>query len=135
VLVPGLLGALLLIGAPAPASSDDTPPVSELTGEAVGAALGLNPEPTTGANCPGVFAEYEDGMGYCLDGTTDDPVERWVFAHQIVGYEPTDLVEAYATALVDQQTTDVADGSAEHAALMRRVSDLLQQVQEQGKAD
>lgn len=135
VLLPGLLGVFLLIGAPAPASSDDTTPVSELTGEAVGAALGLDAEPTTGVNCPGLFSEYEDGMGYCLDGTTDDPVEKWVLAQQINGYERTDVVEAYATALVDQQTTDLAGGTAEHAALLRRVLDLLERMHEQGKAD
>lgn len=135
VLVPGLLGALLFIGAPA--SSDDTPPISELTGEAVGAALGLQPEPTDEGvpNCSGWFAEYEDGMGYCLAGTTDDKVEETVLAKQITGYERTNVVEAYAAALMDYQKNDLSEETAQHMALRQTLFDAHQRVQEQGKAD
>lgn len=124
---------MLFIGAPA--SSDDTPPVTDLTGEAVGAALGLTPEHSGDAPCDDWFAEYEDGLGYCLAGVEGDREEKIVLAHQINGYARTDTVEAYAAALVEMMTADVADGSAEQLALARRVSDLKSQIAAQGHAE
>lgn len=63
----------------------------ELLGKALGDALGLIPQPTTGAKCNGWFAEYADGIGFCLDSVADTGLAGYEIALRIAGVEPTEV--------------------------------------------
>ena len=143
------LFALMLVGAflisrSVPVSADEQsslPDVSGLTGKAVGLALGLTPDEKGGGftTCSGAYyAEYKDNgtgvAGFCLAGVTDDPVLETTFALQITGYLPTDVVKAYAAAIIALRNNQDDPDTAAHAALMRKVSDLAAQVEAQGHA-
>ena len=116
------------------------PDVSGLTGKDVGLALGLTPDEAGDDgvydDCSATFAEYKDNgtgaAGFCLAGVTDDPVLETTFALQITGLLPTDVVKAYAAALVELRNSH-AEGAARFE-LMRKVSDLAAQVEAQGHA-
>lgn len=95
------------------------PPVEELTGQDVGLALGLSPMFGDVSGCT-VFAEYDGGGGFCLEGVTDDPVEEMTLALQIQGYERTAALEDYAAAKV--QLPDV--GNAELPSLVDKLREM-----------
>jgi hypothetical protein len=134
-----LVGAFL-ISRSVPVSADEQsslPDVSGLTGKAVGLALGLTPdEEGAVGTCSATYAEYDGltGAGFCLAGLTDDPVLETTFALQITGYLPTDVVKAYAAAIIELRNNQDDPDTAAHAALMRKVSDLSAQVEAQGHA-
>jgi hypothetical protein len=142
------LCALMLVGAflisrSAPVSADEQPglpDVSGLTGKSVGLALGLTPHEGDGGftTCSAWYAEYKDNdtglAGFCLAGVTDDPVLELTFALQITGYLPTDVVKAYAAALIEWRNDQHDPDTAAHRELMRNVSDLAAQVEAQGPA-
>jgi hypothetical protein len=138
-----LIGAFL-ISRSAPVSADEKsslPDVSGLTGKDVGLGLGLTPDEEADGftTCSGAYyAEYKDNgtgvAGFCLAGVTDDPVLELTFALQIVGYLPTDVVKAYAAAIIEWRNDQHDPDTAAHAALMRKVSDLGAQVEAQGPA-
>jgi hypothetical protein len=137
-----LIGAFL-ISRSVPVSADEKsslPDVSGLTGKDVGLALGLTPDEKVGGftTCSATYAEYKDNgtgvAGFCLAGVTDDPVLELTFALQITGSLPTDVVKAYAAALVELRNNQDDPDTAAHAALMRKVSDLGAQVEAQGHA-
>lgn len=145
IALAGLLAFMLvgafLISRGMPVSADEKsslPDVSSLTGKAVGLALGLTPDKEDGGftTCSAAYyAEYSDtGAGFCLAGVTDDPVLELTFALQITGYLPTDVVKAYAAAIVEWRNDQHDADTAAHAALMRKVSDLGAQVEAQGRA-
>jgi hypothetical protein len=138
-----LLVAAFLITRSVPVSADEKsslPDVSNLTGKDVGLALGLTPHEGAGGftTCSGWYAEYKDNgtgvAGFCLAGVTDDPVLELTFALQITGSLPTDVVKAYAGALVELRNDKHEFATVEHAALMRKVCDLGAQVEAQGYA-
>jgi hypothetical protein len=133
-----LLVGAFLISRSVPVSADEKsslPDVSGLTGKDVGLALGLKPvEAAVVDNCPETYAQYKDGAGFCLAGVTDDPVLELTLAYQIVGYLPTDVVKAYAAALVELRNNKDEGPTAAHAALLGKVSDLAAQVEAQGHA-
>ncbi len=113
-----------------------TPPLDELTGKAVGLALGLNPdlEGDDVGKCSGLYAEYaENGAGFCLAGVTDDPVREMILARQINGYAATDTVKAYAAAWVEYKNHD--GPLAERMDLAQRLAHLSEQLEAQGRAE
>jgi hypothetical protein len=137
-----LIGAFL-ISRSVPVSAGEQPSlpdVSGLTGKPVGLALGLTPVEESGGftTCSATYAEYKDNgtgvAGFCLAGVTDDPVLEYTFALQITGYLPTDVVKAYAAAIIEWRNDQHDPDTAAHAELMRKVSDLGAQVEAQGPA-
>lgn len=83
--------------------------VTELTGDELGAALGLEPlYDNTITGCAD-GAEHGD-HAYCLDGVTDDPLEMQILKMQIVGYPRTSALVEYSAALLRldelENTTD-----------------------------
>jgi hypothetical protein len=138
-----LLVGAFLISRSVPVSAEEQsslPDVSGLTGKSVGLALGLTPDEKGGGftTCSATYAEYKDNgtgvAGFCLAGVTDDPVLETTFALQITGYLPTDVVKAYAAAIIELRNNQDDPDTAAHAALMRKVSDLAAQVEAQGHA-
>jgi hypothetical protein len=138
-----LLVGAFLISRSAPVSADEQPglpDVSGLTGKSVGLALGLTPHEGGGGftTCSAWYAEYKDNdtgvAGFCLAGVTDDPVLELTFALQITGYLPTDVVKAYAAALVEWGNDQHDPDTAAHRELMTKVSDLAAQVEAQRHA-
>lgn len=86
-------------GAPTADADQD---VTQLTGKDVGLALGL--EPTSAfevVDCKGIWAEFDDYEGFCLEGVTTDPLEEELLASQIVGWERTDALIAYVKAALE----------------------------------
>lgn len=124
-------------GVTAPAAAVTTTPIEEMTGKDVGLALGLEPmgEGNEVVDCPTVFAQFENGVGFCIGGVTDDEVEEIILALQINGYQRTELVEAYAAAHIEWRNSPYRGETAEHVALMRNVSDLAEQLESQGQAE
>lgn len=113
-----------------------TPPLDELTGKAVGLALGLSPdlEGDDVGKCSGLYAEYaENGAGFCLAGVTDDLVREMVLARQINGYAPTDTVKAYAAAWVELKNYHGPPG--EKMLLMHKLGRLAEEMEAQGRAE
>lgn len=122
-------------GATGTVPTAQSPPLDELTGKAVGLALGLTPdeEGDDVGDCSGWYAEYaESEAGFCLAGVTDDPVREMVLALQIQGYAPTDTVKAFAAAYVEYDNPQHG-ALAERGALLEKVSDLHQQLAAQGR--
>lgn len=84
------VGSFALIGSSlSPLSGAEGEPVRQ----AVGDSLGLTPQPTSlAAECKsGFFAEYTDGMGYCVDTESRSEREAWELAVRITGHVPTEL--------------------------------------------
>jgi len=83
--------------------------IKGLTGKDVGDALGLELMATGSAPCDAAFVEFDDppgdgnGMGFCLEGVTDDPrVERLV-GGQIAGRLPVDVPNVVGLRLEDAE--------------------------------
>ncbi len=85
--------------------------LSQLTGKAVGEALGLEPDSSPGfVDCDGGFAEYVNGTGYCSEGVSGDEFELALISHQIVGFPRT-------PALQQEVVLSAHGGSLTHASV------------------
>ena len=129
------LGTLSLVVAPILASSaqssDDDP-----VGKDLGTLLGLTPQPWPVPGGCHYYAEYEDGMGYCLDGVVSSDVDAWELGQRINGYVPTDLErQIFQLNLQIEQLSGqgYTSDSPEMIALVDQLS-LLQAEQEQASS-
>ncbi len=113
----------------APAGTDSAD-VTQLTGDNLGSALGLQPIFDNGiAGCEN-GAEHGD-HAYCLDGVTGDPLEMQILMLQIVGYPRNDTLVEYAKHLVRLDELDNATDPKELAeiqTLVERMADLKAQM-------
>ncbi len=116
--------------------SEPTAPVEDLTGKAVGEALGLTPITTGVVRGCDYFAEYADGKGYCLDPVDLPKVDIYLLMHQISGRSRTPTSIAYAEAILElHQLTNVGDHTDNQQVrdLVARIVDLEQELKaEQG---
>jgi hypothetical protein len=76
----------------APAGSPD---IHELTGKAVGDALGLKEKRWPLSKPCAAFAEYESPWGFCLDHVVSGPTATYLLTRQIQGHTPTVQDSAY----------------------------------------
>ena len=108
-------------------SSDSTPAdgldTSELTGSDLARSLGLKPH-FDGAT-HGCEATGYGQIAYCLDGVSDDPVERRVIGLQIQGYALNDALVRYAQ--IQEQIARVMDSGLS----FRKASEVIEPYREQ----
>lgn len=98
--------------------------VKDLTGAAVGQALGLTPiTDSTVVGCMR-FTEYEEGAGYCLEGVTEDPLEEELLAMQIRGIVRDEAAIAYAEAMLKYRDAMDAAPSEDLIALIEKTREL-----------
>jgi hypothetical protein len=112
--------------------AEETAPIEQLIGAAVGERLGLKAY-TSRQDVPSDCAhtvEFGDGAGvYCLDGVTTDPVEEKLLGLQIIGFERTQTAVDFAEAIVQsEQDEDSEKGSDE---LDMRVAQLWRQLNDE----
>lgn len=126
--------ALALLGS-GRAVRPDVPHLSEasaiaaadtMTGEEVGAALGLSPTtwPVPGG-CK-YYAEYVDGQGYCMDGVVHSDEEAWELGRRINGDPPSELDKKLFAKLHELEELS----GSESAADIARNNELLHEVHE-----
>jgi hypothetical protein len=73
----------------------ESPDVADLVGKDVGLALGLQPLSTNDPAPCQSFAEYTDGMGFCLDSVTEPGTEQMMLLQQIQGYPRSEAMIDY----------------------------------------
>ena len=106
ILSPDATTTPIATSTPAPPVSGDDNPVSQLTGKAVGQALGLEPLPSNDYGLCATFAEFENGTGYCLDDLAGDDFEKLLLAQQVVGHPRTPALRQWAVILGQTSQSD-----------------------------
>ena len=104
-----------------PVQADDQVSIEGLTGKALGEELGLEPVPYSEVKgeC-WAFAEYEQGMGFCMDSVVSSKVEAALLGRQINGHlvtpEQREFIELSQELAVLE---DSGEGTAEEIAALR----------------
>lgn len=120
------------LSAPTTSPSENMPP---LTGKVVGDALGLEPRKTNDDDiyCS-AFAEYEDGVGFCIESVTDDMALRLEIGRQIAGTSRNAELEAFLAVAIELQRLEAQGGgireTGEYRAVLANYHDLWREFKE-----
>ncbi len=112
-------------------AAEESPPIEQLTGAAVGERLGLTAYPSSQdvSDCVHTV-EFGDGAGvYCLDDVTTDPVEEKLLGLQIIGFERTQTAVDFAETIV--QSEQAEDSEKESDELDMRAARLWHQLNDE----